>query len=113
MHNKFVENLILQGAVNGNILPLTSACNMKCLFCSHSQNPADLLVYHIPPRDLRDIKETISYMNPACPVIIGESVTRIIEGEPFTHPDIDGVLELIRDYFAETPIRITTNGSLL
>ena len=113
MHNEFVENLILQGVVNGNILPLTSTCNMNCLFCSHKQNPADLLVYHIPPRDLRDIKETISYMNPACPVIIGESVTRIIEGEPFTHPDIDGILELIRDGFAETPIRITTNGSLL
>ena len=113
MHNDVINNLILNNAVNGNILPLTSICNMRCLFCSHKQNPAEVQVYHIRPRELADIKETLAYMDPACPVVIGESVTRIIEGEPFTHPQIEEVLRLIREKLPLTPLRITTNGSLL
>ena len=113
MYKEFIENLILQCAVNDNILPLTSVCNMGCLFCSHRQNPPGVRVYRIPPRELDDIEEALSYMDPVSPVIIGESVTRIIEGEPFTHPYIDEILQLVRNKFAGAAIRITTNGSLL
>lgn len=109
----YVENLILSAAAEGNILPLTSACNVRCLFCSHRQNPPEVEVYRISPRSRADIERALSFMDPARPVVIGESVTRIIEGEPFTHPDLPGVLRQVRASFPRTAIQITTNGSLL
>lgn len=113
MNENQVENYILHGAVNGNILPLTSMCNMRCIFCSHSQNPSCVRVYRIAPRSAAEVARTLSFMDRAYPVVIGESVTRIIEGEPFTHPGIEDILQLVRDRFTGTTIQITTNGSLL
>ncbi|TLM91263.1 MAG: radical SAM protein, partial [Actinobacteria bacterium] len=46
-------------------------------------------------------------------IVIGESVTRIIEGEPFTHPEIRTVLTIIRERFPSTTVQLTTNGTLL
>jgi len=99
--------------VAGNILPLTSTCNVRCLFCSHRMNPGGVEVFHIPPRSLEEVEHTLSFMDPKRPVVIGESVTRIIEGEPFTHSQIDAILRMVRSYFPQTIIRVTTNGSLL
>lgn len=113
MNELHVENLILHGAINGNILPLTSTCNMRCVFCSHNQNPAGVQVCRIRPRTRAEVERIISYMDRDNPVVIGESVTRVIEGEPFTHPEIEEILQLLRNRFAGTTIQITTNGSLL
>lgn len=55
----------------------------------------------------------LSLMDPGRPVVIGESVTRVMEGEPFTHPHIREVLALIRRTLPGTIIQITTNGSRL
>ncbi|OPX90440.1 MAG: molybdenum cofactor biosynthesis protein A [Pelotomaculum sp. PtaB.Bin104] len=110
---QYVESLILNGALEGNILPLTSSCNVHCIFCSHRQNPAGVQVYHIAPRSMAEVKRTLSYMDSSRPVIIGESVTRIIEGEPFTHPLIKEILQLIRITFPFTTIQLTTNGCLI
>ncbi|MFN2363030.1 MAG: DUF512 domain-containing protein, partial [Halarsenatibacteraceae bacterium] len=44
-------------------------------------------------------------------VYIGESATRIIEGEPFNHPDWQEVLIGFREKFPETPLRITTSAA--
>jgi len=52
-------------------------------------------------------------MDPEKPVIIGESVTRVIEGEPFLHPEIKRILEIIRVKMPETIIRLTTNGTMI
>lgn len=109
----YIESIILSGAAEGNVLPLTSYCNLSCLFCSHRQNPPGAEVLHIAPRSMKEIDTTISFMDPGRPVVIGESATRIIEGEPFTHPDIIEILRLVRSAFPETTIQITTNGSLL
>lgn len=46
-------------------------------------------------------------------IIIGESSTRLCEGEPFTHPSINEVLKEIRRHFPVTPLQITTNGTFL
>ncbi|MDD3653898.1 MAG: DUF512 domain-containing protein [Desulfotomaculaceae bacterium] len=113
INKEYMESLILNGALEGNILPLTSLCNVHCIFCSHRQNPDGVEVYHISPRSLAQVERTLSYMDPSRPVIIGESVTRIIEGEPFTHPLIKDILRLIRTRFPSTIIQITTNGCLL
>jgi len=96
-----------------NILPLTSNCNMNCLFCSHRQNPPGLQVYRIPPQRLADIAQLLIYLDPARKIVIGESATRIIEGEPFLHPEIIPILQLVRQRFPRTPIELTTNGSFL
>ncbi|TEB04542.1 Cyclic pyranopterin monophosphate synthase [Pelotomaculum schinkii] len=107
------ENSIRDCVVDGNILPLTSTCNTRCVFCSHRFNPPEVRVYRIPPRTLASIKNALPFIDPARPIVIGESVTRIIEGEPFTHPEIAGILRLLRSAFPRTPVRLTTNGILL
>lgn len=108
-----IESVVLAGALEGNVLPLTSGCNVCCLFCSHRQNPPEVEVFHIAFRSVPEVEKTLSYMDPRRPIVIGESATRIIEGEPFTHPAITEVLRLVRAAFPETTVRITTNGSLL
>ena len=108
-----VEKMILYGAGEGNVLPLTSVCNVRCVFCSHRNNPPGVEVYRIPPRSLEDVERTLCVLDPVKPIVVGESATRIIEGEPFTHPALEEILRMIRSSFPRTAIQITTNGSLL
>ncbi len=104
---------ILYETVAANTLPLTSSCNVHCVFCSHLNNPPGIEVYRISPRSLEDVEKDLCALDPAKPIIIGESATRIIEGEPFTHPALAEILQMLRFHFPRTPIQITTNGSLL
>lgn len=107
------EQLILFSAQQDNILPLTSACNVRCVFCSHRQNPAQVQVYGIGHRSLEDVERTLEFIDPERKIVIGESVTRIMEGEPFLHPEVETILHQIRRRFPLTPIQVTTNGTLL
>lgn len=107
------KDIILHTIQNHNILPITSACNTKCLFCSHQFNPSDLEVYQLPKLNLSDIKDMIDFLNPNKKIIIGESATRIVEGEPFIRKDILEILESVRNSFSEEIIEITTNGTKL
>lgn len=105
--------LILQSMTEANILPLTSRCNLHCVFCSHRQNPPGVEAVFLPDRPLAEVVESFACLDPCRKVVIGESATRIMEGEPFVHPDLLELLELFRDRFPKTPIQITTNGSYL
>lgn len=107
------KQLILYSAQEDNILPLTSACNVKCIFCSHRQNPKGVQTYGIGHRSLEEIELTLEFIDPNRKIVIGESVTRIMEGEPFLHPKIREILQVIREKYPETPVQITTNGTLL
>jgi len=107
-----IEQLILASARQG-ILPLTSACNVRCVFCSNRQNPPGVEAYNILPRPLAAVEATLQFMAPSGKIIIGESATRINEGEPFTHPHFQAILAAVRRSFPAVPIQITTNGSLL
>lgn len=109
----YIRALMLFSAQQANILPLTSACNVNCIFCSNRQNPAGVEVYTIAPQKIDDIKECLQFMDESRPVVIGESATRICEGEPFTHPNIKDILRLVRRRLPNALIQITTNGSLL
>ncbi|MFX4261065.1 DUF512 domain-containing protein [Pelotomaculum propionicicum] len=109
----YIETFIMSGAAEANILPITSQCNISCVFCSHRQNPPGVMVSRIKPCTLEEVSEALPFIDPARPVVIGESASRIIEGEPLTHPAIREILSLIRHSFPRTPIQITTNGSLL
>lgn len=107
------DHLIFESAYRANILPLTSVCNVRCIFCSHFQNPVGIETYRIPHRTLAQVKDTLQFINPDDKIVIGESVTKIAEGEPLAHPQIKEILALIRKEFPDTPIQITTNGNLL
>lgn len=109
----YIETFISSGAAEANILPVTSQCNLSCVFCSHRQNPPGVMVSRIKSCTLEEVREALPFIDPKRPVVIGESASRIIEGEPLTHPAIREILSLIRCTFPRTPIQITTNGSLL
>lgn len=109
----YVESLVLYSARTANVLPLTSTCNVRCIFCSNRQNPPGLEVYTIRPLSKEQVRQALEFITEDEPVVIGESATRIVEGEPFTHPEIDEILSLIRYRLPRTPVKITTNGTLL
>ncbi len=104
---------ILHIVSRNNVLPVTSNCNLDCVFCSHRQNPPGLEVFLLPRLTLDDYNELIEYLDPSRKIVIGESSTRIIEGEPFCHKNIMKVIEMARQRHPHTPLLITTNGCFL
>ena len=104
---------LLYHAQKEGILPITSVCNMNCVFCSNKYNPQGCEVLSIPPRSLEEIKETIPWLGGTRgPIVIGESVTRINEGEPLTHPEFLEIVEAVRKAYPERTISVTTNATL-
>jgi MoaA/NifB/PqqE/SkfB family radical SAM enzyme len=104
---------VLEAVSRNNVLPLTSRCNLGCVFCSHRQNPPEVKTFRIPPIPVETVLELAQFLDPAKKVIIGESATRLNEGEPFTHPDFLHILASLRAMFPQTPLAVTTNGTLL
>lgn len=76
-----------------NILPITTVCNVRCAFCSHNQNPPEVQAIAIPHLDFDMIADLLDYLDGDRKIIIGESTSLIMEGEPFTHPRFFDVLE--------------------
>lgn len=108
-----IEALLYQ-AQKAGILPITSECRANCVFCSNRYNPATCEVLAIGRRSLAEIKENLPWLQSASgPIVIGESVTRINEGEPFTHPDFIEILRALRAAYPKRSIKVTTNGTLL
>ena len=105
-----IQRLILNSAIEANILPLTSRCDSHCIFCSHKNNPPDIDVISVGVRSMEEITRTMAFLNPRHVITIGESATPIIEGEPFTHPQFKEIISLTRLAYPETPIEITTSG---
>lgn len=103
----------LLAACRENVLPLTSRCNLGCIFCSNRQNPAQVLTFKLPALPLTTIRQLLPLLDPREKVVIGESATRLDEGEPFTHPEILTVLKEVRTALPGTLIAITTNATLL
>ncbi len=108
-----VNNFLIETVSTHNILPLGSMCNLNCVFCSNLQNPKDLQAVSLPHLTLDDVQELLDFIDPTSKIIIGESATRINEGEPFANPQIEAILPEIRNRFPKTLLQITTNGSLL
>ncbi|MHB1127466.1 MAG: radical SAM protein [Bacillota bacterium] len=105
--------MLLQVVQRSNILPITSRCNVRCVFCSHRQNPPGVRVYEVPSLDLNQVDQLLNFLDAGQKIVIGESATTIKEGEPLTHPHIIEILGRVRGKFPTTPIELTTNGSLL
>lgn|GEM_PF-161165 len=100
-------------AVSDNVLPLTSSCNLSCVFCSHRQNPPGVRTYHFGPLSPAVLRQLIPFLDRTRKIIVGESSTRLCEGEPFTHPQIMELLAETRKLYPEAPLQITTNGTLI
>ncbi|MCX7708251.1 MAG: DUF512 domain-containing protein [Clostridia bacterium] len=107
------KDQIIQTVYRTNTLPVISECNTSCVFCSHKQNPEEIETFRIPKMNLSEFKEIIEFLSGDRKIVIGESATRIVEGEPLLYPDILPLLALIRNRFRNTPIQITSNGLLL
>ncbi|AEV67383.1 radical SAM protein [Acetivibrio clariflavus] len=107
------KDYIINTVYRTNILPVISACNTSCVFCSHRQNPEKVEVYKLGKLDLCDFEDIIEFLSPDRKIIIGESATRIIEGEPLLHKNFIEIVEMVRNKYKNTPIQITTNGILL
>lgn len=103
-------NLLLETVSEDNILVLTTNCSTSCIFCSHLQNPAEIDAYYVDKLSREQIDTLIEFLDGAKKIIIGESATRICEGEPFLCEDIIGILQSIRLKYRKTPIQITTSG---
>jgi len=110
---RVIDDTIIASVQRANILPLTSKCNLDCSFCSHKFNPAEIEVYTISSRPIEEIEASLELLSPKEKIVIGESASKIIEGEPFLHPNIRDILKSIRRRFPEIPLQITTNGTYL
>ncbi|MCX8131326.1 MAG: DUF512 domain-containing protein [Clostridia bacterium] len=107
------KEYIINTVFRTNILPIITKCNTSCVFCSHKQNPSEIEVFQIPEMKMEDFDELLNYISPNKKIVIGESATRIVEGEPLLHKDFSSILSLIRCRFPETTVQVTTNGILL
>jgi len=108
-----LQQLLVEAVRRHNVLPFTGLCNLSCCFCSHGQNPPGARAYTFPPLDTGRLLDLIPFLDPDQKIIIGESATRLREGEPLTHPDFFTILERLRRHCPDTLIQVTTNGSLL
>jgi len=108
-----LQRLIVEAIREHNVLPLTGSCNLSCIFCSHRFNPSGTKAFSFNHLPLNSIQRLLQYLDPQKKIIIGESATRLREGEPLTHPHFFTIVEKLRQLYPQTIIQITTNGSLL
>jgi NifB/MoaA-like Fe-S oxidoreductase len=113
MDTRELREVLRQSALLHAVLPLSSVCNVRCLFCSNNQNPLGVETYSIPPRPLDEVLEDIPLLRSHEKVNIGESATRINEGEPYTYDGINVVLSALRKRLPGAVISLTTNGTLV
>lgn len=104
---------ILKTIQQYNILPVTSACDCSCIFCSHKNNPRDIEAFALPKLSLEEIMSMAEYLRSDKKIVIGESASRIIEGEPFIREDMTEILVNLRSKYPQTQIEITTSGTHL
>lgn len=107
------EEILFKTVKEDNILPITSICKLNCIFCSHKNNPPEIETYSFGHLEFDLIKTMIEFLDPERPVFIGESASKIIEGEPFVHPEIFKILKYLRQRWPEIEIKITSSGSFL
>ncbi len=108
-----IEQYIIHSEAEQNVLPLGFLCHNRCIFCSHKniEKNSYLNNFCLYKRDIDEIADHIKFLNPSKRVIIGESATKIFEGEPFMRPDIADILKMIRKHIGANLISVTTCGA--
>lgn len=111
------EEFIMGLLKESNNIVVTTKCNINCCFCSRKFNPFKTETYH---RNFNEIISEIKLCLPNRMKKINSSISRITDGEPFTHPRIWDILEVMRKEFPykglarlHDKIQITTNGTYL
>jgi pyruvate-formate lyase-activating enzyme len=110
---KSKEEILFKTVKEDNILPITSICKLNCIFCSHKNNPSEVETYSFGHLEFELVKTMIEFLDEQKPVFIGESASKIIEGEPFSHPRIMEILNYIRERWPKIEIKITTSASFI
>jgi MoaA/NifB/PqqE/SkfB family radical SAM enzyme len=103
-------NMLLEAASRYNILTLTTSCAAACVFCSHHQNPKDVEAFYVNKLTWEEAENLVEFLDGNSKITIGESATRICEGEPFAFEYLMDILKLIRAKYPNAPIQITTSG---
>jgi len=106
-------HMIYEAASRHNILALTSRCAASCVFCSHHQNPPEVEAFFVSDLTLDEAAMAMEFLDGDKKIIIGESATRLCEGEPFIHENFMEILKLLREKYKTAPIQITTSGVYL
>lgn len=104
---------ILHSVSVHNTFPITSRCGLSCIFCSNRYNPWGIKIYDIGNIDIQFVDEIVEFLDSSKKVVIGESATRINEGDPFLHPRVVDIISMIRRQCPFSQIQITTNGVYL
>ncbi len=102
--------MLLQVASSYNILIISTRCATSCVFCSHHQNPPKVEAFYVEDINEEEADTLIEFLDSNKDIVIGESATRICEGEPFLHKDIMNILRKIRKKHDKTKIKITTSA---
>ena len=112
-HEEFLLNL----RKGYNNIVVSTKCNINCCFCSRLFNPFESEECH------RDYNEIVAEINACWPnklKMINSSISRVTDGEPFTHPRIWEILRHVRARFPfkglfrlHDKVQITTNGTYL
>ena len=115
MNKMDITNYILYSEAELNVLPLSSICHNGCVFCSHKNiSRTDYLYkFYDYKRSLSQIIEHIDFLDPSKKVYIGESATKIFEGEPFLFKGIIEVLKAVRRRVKKAAICVTTCGGYI
>lgn len=98
-----------------NVLPLSTVCNAKCLFCSNKMNPFP--IQRCGFRPIKDVSEQLYRKMKSIPssaeIRLSDAIPgSISEGEATLHPKFFEICKMIRDQLPN-PLHITTNASLL
>jgi len=84
---------------------VTEHCNLNCKGCNHFSCLAEE-EYLEPEQFEKDFKRLAELSKSYFAI-------KILGGEPLLHPRITEFSDIARKYFPDTPIQITTNGTLL
>lgn len=99
-----------------NILPISTVCNAKCIFCSNKMNP--FKIHRCGFRPLKEVSEqlyhSMSFIGHTSEIRLSDAIPgSLSEGEATLHPKFFEICKLIRGARPFNPLHITTNGSLL
>jgi len=64
-------------------------------------------------RSFDDVMEHINFLDPEKRVVIGESATKICEGEPFMYKGVEKIISAVRSRIGDNVISITTSGGII
>lgn len=95
-------------------IPISTTCNVSCIFCSNNQNPFEVHKNIFRPID--DFEKNLNLLDAGTKLInLSQSLPgRISEGEAAIHPNFFEILDLIKKKFGQKcEIEFSTNGAVL